>query len=104
VKKSTLIACGTLLIATSLAHADVDCPATRVANIQVETNAVLVQLEGGNWHLVGYHSQSGTREKYAALLSAQASGFPVVLRYPDGYVCSAYEVVTSTMMVRVLAQ
>jgi len=91
-------------IAAFLVHgttfASVDCPAAKVNYLQIEGSVIYVNLEGQNWHLLGQIDTVGTKERYSALLAAQMSGKKVVLRYPDGYDCSAYELTVPAMMVR----
>ena len=77
-----------------------DCPDAKIIHVQLENNAVLVLQEGQNWHLVGYYAEAGTREKYAAILAAQMTGKRVIIRYPEGFNCAAYELSTSSLMVR----
>lgn len=93
------IAAGLCLLAPALSFATVECRST-VRHLQVENYAVLVYLEGLNWHMVGRHSEAGTKEKLSVLLSAQATGKSVTIRYPAGYDCAAYEIATSSLMVR----
>jgi hypothetical protein len=102
IKFSGIALCG--LMAAVIPHAalaaTVDCPPSRVIYVQVETNAVLALLEGQGWHLIGMHSAAGTPSMYAGLLAAQMADKQVVLRYPAGFDCTAYELGTPAMMVR----
>lgn len=78
----------------------VDCPAAKVVHVQVENDAVYVYLEGQNWHLIGALEHVATKFKMATVLAAQASGRRLMLRYPNGYNCTASEMDTPTLAVR----
>lgn len=78
----------------------IDCPSAKVEHLQIEGSVIYVYPEGQNWHLVGNIEAVGTRERYSALLAAQMSGKKVVLRYPDGYDCSQYNLSEPAVMVR----
>lgn len=86
----------------SLAWAVVDCPAAKVVHVQVENDAVYVYLEGQNWHLLGTIEHVATKMKLALVLAAQISGKRVMLRYPNGFNCSASEMDTPSLVVRTL--
>ena len=79
------------------AYSVVNCPAAKLVHIQAQTNAILYQQEGQPFHRLGKPGGPGVSEMYSALLSAQASGKTVTIRYPDGYDCS---VATNALMVR----
>ena len=84
----------------NITFASVDCPKAKILNLQPQTNAILVKLEGQDWHKVGAPGDPGSMAMCSALLAAQMAGKPVVIRYPDGYQCSEYELSTSALMVR----
>ena len=94
-----LIAVAILLLPVG-AFADVNCPKAKVLNLQPQTNSILVYLEGQNWHKVGNPESTAVQAMYSALLAAQMADKPVIIRYPDGYDCTAYELTTSAIMVR----
>ena len=91
-----------LVVCLASAHSTfaIDCPAAKVLSVQVENNAIVILLEGQNWHLLGFNEHVATKMKLATVLAAQSSGKRVMLRYPDGYNCTAYELDTPTMAVR----
>ena len=86
--------------AINFANATIDCPKAKIVNLQPQTNAILVKLEGQDWHKVGAPDDPGTMAMYSALLAAQMAEKPVVIRYPDGYQCTEYELSTSAVIVR----
>lgn len=91
-------------ICSTVAYADVNCPKAKVEHVQAQRGSILVYLEGQNWHRVGDVDDPGTQSMYSALLAAQMSGKPVVMRYPDGYDCLAYELTIPASMVRTYNQ
>lgn len=82
----------------------VDCPAAKVVHLQVEQDKVLVLLENQNWHLVGLFSSVWTEKMYSALLAAQMANNIVVIRYPDGFDCSGYNLQVAPLAVRTFPQ
>ncbi|WP_240311891.1 hypothetical protein [Teredinibacter turnerae] len=85
---------------SNLAQASVDCPPSNIKHVQVETDKVLVLPEGQAWHLIGFISQPGTKEMLSVVLAAQLADRKVVVRYPDGYDCTNYDLSTPALMVR----
>jgi hypothetical protein len=85
---------------SNLSIASVDCPKTKVENIQIEGEVILVNYKDQSWHLLGNINTVGTKERYSALLAAQMSGKSVQLRYPDGYNCVGYDLSIPAIMVR----
>jgi len=78
-----------------------DCPPKEVDQVQSEASGnLLVRLKDQNWHSLGNASSPGVREMFSIILSAQAQGKLVVIRYPDGYDCNAYDIATPAQMVR----
>ena len=70
-------------------QARTDCPAEKVAFIQIEGNKVLYMQNGYKWRQLGDLSVSGTKERYSALLAAQMSGRKVMVAYENNlYDCS----------------
>lgn len=92
------------LLLLSLAGAslavDVNCPSAKVKIVQVQNHNVLVLQEGQVWRVVGRYTEPSLDSKLSALLSAQATGRKVQLRYPEGYDCSKTDYGTSTVSVR----
>jgi|GEM_PF-2422998 len=82
-------------------HGSENCPKAKVASIQPQKSTILVLLEGQDWHKVGNTGDPGAEAMYSALLAAQMSGKSVLIRYPDGYDCSAYDTRTDAEMVRI---
>ncbi|UTM59089.1 hypothetical protein L4174_020465 [Photobacterium sp. CCB-ST2H9] len=77
-----------------------DCPAAPIQNIQIEGSIVLYQ-QSGIWRRLGVLSDVGTKERYAALLSAQMAGKNVMIAYPaDNYNCNATNYKDSAFIVR----
>ena len=79
-----------------------DCPSAKVLHIQIEYRKVLYRQEGAPWRALGLlNNDDGTRERYAALLAAQAAGRPVVIGYAiDGYDCNETNYGTSAFLLR----
>ncbi|MFK8029149.1 MAG: hypothetical protein AB8G18_02835 [Gammaproteobacteria bacterium] len=86
----------------------IDCPAGKVDYLQVQGTGILIRLEGQGWHLLGTHFTSTGDENlmlnslYAGALAAQMSERQVVVRYPNGYDCSATDYNTPALMLRTL--
>ncbi len=99
-KYISIITCLALTLLSNFSVADVDCPAAKISNIQVQKTVIYVYPEGQQWHMVGNIDGPGVKEMYSALLAAQISGKKVILRYPDGYDCSAYDLTIPANMVR----
>ena len=89
-----------LVLLANVASA-VDCPASKVVNIQVHPHSILFKLQNQNWHRLGIPGEQGVAEMYSALLAAQMSGKRVVVRYPGEYDCAAYETETDPQMIRI---
>lgn len=89
-----------ILLLPVSAFADVNCPKAKVSNLQLQTTSILVYQEGQNWHKVGNPESAAVQAMYSALLAAQMADKPVIIRYPDGYDCMAYELASSAIMVR----
>jgi hypothetical protein len=79
---------------------DVNCPKAKVLHLQPQASSILFKQEGQDWHHLGNPESSGVQAMYSALLAAQMAGRPVIVRYPAGYDCSAYELSTPAKMVR----
>lgn len=97
----TIICSAAAVIFSVNTSATVNCGPSRIISLQVQTNSILVLAEGQDWHKVGAIGGPGVAEMLSALLAAQMAGKRVVIRYPAGYDCSAYELSTPAMMVRV---
>ncbi|MFK7889000.1 MAG: hypothetical protein AB8G16_19250 [Gammaproteobacteria bacterium] len=86
----------------------IDCPAGKVEYLQVQTSGILIRVEGQGWHLLGRHVTTTGEENfvlnplYAGALAAQMSERQVVVRYPNGYDCSATDYHTPALMLRTL--
>ena len=92
-----------ILLVFSFQAIALDCNPEKVVLIQVQQDNILVKLENQNWHLLGLHSSPATKAMYSAVLAAQMAEKRVSMRFPGGYDCSAYEVLTAPSMVRVWA-
>ena len=90
------------LFSTHSFAARTDCPSAQVLYIQIEGQKILYMQKGAPWRTLGYlNNEDGTRERYSALLAAQAAGRSVMVGYPvDGYDCSAQNYSTSAYIVR----
>ena len=91
-----------LSVVAGHAYSTIDCPVAKVDSIQIEGANIYAYPEGQHWHLVGHLETIGTKERYSAILAAQIAGKKIILRYPDGYDCSLYELSTPAVMVRLL--
>lgn len=89
-----------ILTSSSYVFADVNCPKAKVEHLQPQKSSILVRQEGQNWHRLGSPEDAGVKAMYSTLLAAQMAGKPVVIRYPDGFDCSEYELSTPALMVR----
>ncbi|MDT3334954.1 hypothetical protein Q4Q49_06540 [Shewanella sp. SP1S1-7] len=71
-------------------------------NIQLEGLKIMYLQEGATWRTLGaINNNDGTKERYAALLSAQMSGKPVMVEYlQDGYDCGKVDYGTPAFLVR----
>ena len=89
-------------IAMTLANSAfaVDCPIALIDQIQVESNVVYFQA-AGNWHSLGDLSAVGTKERYATLLTALATGKNALARFPAGYNCSVDDFITPAIAARI---
>ena len=94
-----LIGISALLILVAPAYA-VDCPAAKITHVQAQSSSILVRIEGQNWHRIGAVGGPGVDAMFSAALAAQVAGLDVILRYPDGYDCSAYNTSTDAIMIR----
>jgi len=89
-----------IIFLSNSTYAVVNCPVAKIRHIQVQKNSILFRLEGQNWHRLGKPGDPGVDAMYRALLAAQMTDKPVLVRYPDGYVCSASTYNTDAIMVR----
>ncbi|MCO7191407.1 MULTISPECIES: hypothetical protein [unclassified Pseudoalteromonas] len=94
------------LVSLPALAARTDCPAAKVLNIQIEGQKVMYQQEGASWRTLGFlNKDDGTKERYSALLTAQATGKKVVIGYSvDNYDCSAANYMTEAHMIRIYNQ
>ena len=91
------------LLVTSSSYARTSCPKAKIVHLQIENNHVLYSqdVNGKLWRKLGSFSESGTRERYSALLAAQMSGKEVVVAYADNaYDCSVANYKVSAYLVR----
>ncbi|RZM72708.1 hypothetical protein [Pseudoalteromonas rubra] len=96
-KKYLLALC---LFLPFVANSTTNCPEAKVQHLQIERDSILVFQEGQNWHLIGPPSDPGVQAMYSALLSAQMAGKKVIIRFPAGYDCKAYNLSVPALMVR----
>ncbi len=89
-----------ILMSLSTITIALDCPKAKVEHLQPQTHIILVKQEGQPFRQVGHLDDAGTKAMYSALLAAQMSGKPVIIRYPAGFDCSAYDLSTPATMVR----
>lgn len=97
--KKLLLAVAILFLPV-VVFADVNCPKAKVLHLQPQIGSILVYQEGQNWHNVGNPESAAVQAMYSALLAAQMADKPVIIRYPDGCDCTAYELETAAKMVR----
>ena len=83
-----------------------DCPIAKVLNIQIEGKKIMYIQEGALWRVLGRLGlEDGTKERYSALLTAQATGRKVMVGYPvSGFDCRITNYVTSAYIVRTYNQ
>ena len=95
------ILCLSLSLLAFNAFATEDCKST-VEHIQINDDGrILIFLSGQNWHLLSDStSDLSSKEKLSMALAAQASSREIMLRYPVGYDCNAWETNTPPTIVR----
>ncbi|NLQ24604.1 hypothetical protein HGO26_17175 [Shewanella sp. S-1] len=71
-------------------------------NIQLEFEKIMYFQEGAPWRTLRYvNKNDGTKERYAALLTAQMAGEKVVVGYKEnGYDCNVTNYGVSAFIVR----
>lgn len=91
------------LLSMDLLAGRTNCPSALVVQIQIEGQKVLYRQENAPWRTLGVlSSEDGTRERYSALLAAQAAGKTVMVAYrDDNYDCNKVNYGTSAYLVRV---
>lgn len=91
------------LVSTSALAVRTDCPSAKVVHIQIEGTKILYVQEGAPWRNLGYiNSNDGTKERYSALLTAQATGNKVVVGYSgNDYDCEKTNYSTAAYMLRI---
>ncbi|TMP33955.1 hypothetical protein [Pseudoalteromonas rubra] len=94
------------LVSLPALAARTDCPAAKVLSIQIEGQKVMYQQEGASWRTLGFlNKDDGTKERYSALLTAQATGKKVMIGYSvDNYDCSAANYGTAAHVLRTYNQ
>ncbi len=100
--KKYLLALPLILLSMNSWAARTDCPKAKILNIQIEGQKVVYLQEGGAWRTLGwFNNEDGTRERYSAMLAAQASGKSVHVGYPDDdYECGSSNYGTSAYLLR----
>ncbi len=82
-----------------------DCPVAKVLHIQLEGSKIMVYQEGGPWRTLGYLNETGTKERYSAVLAAQYAGKGIMIGYArSDYNCSATNYGESAYIVRTFNQ
>ncbi|NMM39921.1 hypothetical protein [Pseudoalteromonas arctica] len=94
------------LVSTSALAVRTDCPSAKIVHIQMEGTKIMYLQEGAPWRTLGYiNSNDGTKERYSALLTAQATGSKVIVGYSgDDYDCGKTNYSTAAYMVRTFSQ
>lgn len=88
----------------SSAFASVDCGPAEVIAIQSQNSDVLIRVSiagAESWKSLGLHTSNYTKSFQAIAQQALASNLNIVLRYPDGYDCTATDYGTAPMMIRI---
>lgn len=99
---STMAAALFLALAATGARA-IDCGPYKVVSVQAESGGVLVYLTDqstGFWKTLGGWSTPSTKPYLAVMQQAIAMDRPVLLRYADGYSCTATDYATQPSMIR----
>lgn len=82
-----------------------DCPVEKVTNIQIEGSTILYTQVGSSWRRLGTLTETGTKERYSALLAAQMAGRKVMVDYvDDNYDCSKANYTDSAYIIRAYNQ
>ena len=99
-KKLIILTC--ILYTQFTYAARTDCPAAKIAHIQIERTVVLYRQEGFQWRrLESLSVADGTKERFSALLAAQAAGKKVMVGYPiDNFNCTTANYSDSAYIVR----
>lgn len=90
-----------LMLVSGPVNASIDCPVGLVEYVQPQKSSILYR-QNGTWRRLGAPDGPGVDEMYAALLAAMMADREVVVRYPDGFDCTATDYGTDALMVRVL--
>lgn len=88
----------------SPAFASVDCGPAEVKAIQSQNSGILIRISISgleSWKSLGLHTSDYTKSFQALAQQALATNLYVVLRYPDGYDCTATDYGTAPMMIRI---
>ena len=87
-------------LSMSATFARTDCPVAPIDNIQIEDNKVMY-TQSGVWRTLGYLEETGTKERYSALLAAHLAGRNVMVAYAsDTYNCGKTNYADSAFIVR----
>ena len=82
------------------ALARTDCPADKIAHIQIEGSKVMY-FQSGVWRTLGYLNDVGTKERLSALLAAQMADKKVVVGYSrNDYECNVANYSEKAFMLR----
>ncbi len=86
---------------SNVALARTECPTAKIVHIQIEAHYIIYLQEGGAWRLLGMLADAGVKERYSALLSAQAAGRRIMVAYAsNSFNCYADNYTESALLVR----
>ena len=94
----------TIMILSISMYAVVNCPAAQIEHIQVEQTSILFKQKGQQWHRLGFANVPSVDAMFKAMLAAQMTEKKVIVRFPDGFNCFAFDIKTDPLMVRTLNQ
>ncbi len=90
---------------SAIVDARTDCPSAKVVHIQIEGNNIIYKQENAPWRGLGAINNTGTKERYSALLAAQVSGRKVLVGYNNNsYDCNVMNYSEPAYVVRTFNQ
>ncbi|MEL6114740.1 hypothetical protein P0Y67_05960 [Photobacterium sp. SP02] len=101
--KLTILCLSLFWSATSVATDAIYCPYTKVLELQVQPENVLVHLEGQGWKQLGTYLEPALDSRVSIVLAAHASGKQVMMAFPlsSGIECEKTNYGVSPYKVRI---
>jgi hypothetical protein len=93
-----------MMVISNAAFATVDCDNLTVNGIQSQSTNLLINVKTSNgnaWKSLGIHGDVTTQSFQAIAQQALAMNMRIIMRFPDGHICSADDFNSVPFMIRI---